>query len=154
MRIHFWDDPMEHNERAAFRSTLDSTFSINTSIDINDIIDANVIFVHGSNGNSLRGNLEGVLLVTFGGNPTEQNTIQGNRVSYINADELTDRFDQIYSAIERTTNLSIEKLYEIIFDIDPILEGFLKPFANANPFNDDQTLKTAKATLKGYVDKL
>lgn len=154
-KIHFWDNPNEHNERKDFRNKLNS-LNIKTTINFDDLTGMNIAFVHGFDSSSLQNefafNLE-VFKITFGDNPTTNYGIfyDENRISYINARELFDSFESIYSQILAEESLTIEKLQGIIFNKNSNLSNLLKPFASCDPFNLTQDQKAAIQPLNDFV---
>lgn len=157
LKIHFWDNPSSHAERNPFREKL-KTAGIKTTVDISDLVNIDLLFIHGADSPSLNSYIFSNLVfkVSFGDNVTTMHSIftDENRISYINAKELSERFDTIVKELEEVANLTIEELYEIIFAIDPDLERLLQPFATANPLDENNELKDAKTKLQTYVDKL
>ena len=160
MKIHFWDNPSEHNERNSFRSKL-SNYGIRSSIDQQDLKDISLVFIHGSDDVRLNEFSFGkdIFKVIFGGNPTNVRNIdsEDNKISYINAGELCERFDSIIENLKKSPSFNLEKLSEIVFGFDPTLEQALKFFELVNPLEKSEeeliSLKKLKNELQEYVSK-
>lgn len=173
LKIHFWDSVTSHIERTSFRESLKEK-GIATSTETTDLGGINIVFIHGGDSHSLNDFVfrADIFKVSFGDNVTDLNPIfkNENRISYINSGELIGRFDKIYEELNAISNLTIERLYEIVFGFDKELEEYLKPFATLSPFatklpnakdsngneikKDDKTLNI-KEVLTDYIkDKI
>lgn len=155
LEVHFWDDVDSHEERKEFRGKLYSK-GIKTSIDCRDLKNVDILFVHGGDSGSLN-NCElrdSVFKINFGDNITKANPIfrEENRMSYINAKVLEERFNSVYDKINSSKSLTLDRLYEIIFDFDPELEKLLDPFATYHPLDKMTiTLEAQRTDLLLYI---
>lgn len=142
--IAFYEEIQANGERNTFQNLI-KEMKIPLFHNWNDLSSAvpTILFFHGGNeadlnnrtdfGSSLKTELSNTWLIEFGGYDTEKKNRNGKIVSYIKYSDLQTRLSEIIEGINKLSEITKERLEEIIFAIDPKLEELLKPFATLIP---------------------
>lgn len=163
--IAFYEENQANGERNTFQNLIKG-MKIPLFHNWNDLSSAvpTILFFHGGNeadlnnrtdfGSSLKTELSNTWLIEFGGYDTEMKNRNGKIVSYIKYSDLQTRLSEIIEEISKLSEITKERLEDIIFAIDPQLEKLLEPFENALPLQENWTsAKLDKTELTNYVNK-
>ncbi len=167
LTIAFFEEFQENGERNTFQNTI-KNMNISLYHNWNDLSSAIpiILFFHGSNeselniksdfGSSLYPELSKTWLIEFGGYDTDKRNRGDRIVSYIKYSDLHSRLAEILDEINRIQEITKEKLEEIIFSNDSILEELFEPFATYHPLDRmTSELKSHRTKLLQYIeDKL
>ena len=88
--------------------------------------------------------------VICSGSVTQPSINEINKTAGIPASVLIENLENFIEATNDKTEITKEDI-EILYAIDPKLEKLLEPFATANPFNANDTVKQNKDALNNYI---
>lgn len=91
--------------------------------------------------------------VICSGNITTPKINKAKRTVGIPPNTLVENLDFFLEVVKNKNNIELEDI-EILFSIDPELEGLLDPFSVADPYTDNVDLRQKKEKLQGYINEL